>query len=90
MKFVDLGYATINLEDIKLIFEPNSVPMRTLISTIKKADEEATQKNSMNANRKYLNLTFGAAANSYIELKDGRIIGTGYTLRALSKRIKEF
>lgn len=89
MKFLDLGYATLDVAEIKMIYEPNSVPIRAFVSAARKLDEEAVKRNPLETNRKFLNLTFGSAANSYIELKDGRILSTGFPLRALQKRIKE-
>lgn len=83
MKIIDLEYACIDVNSVKLIYEPISVPVKTYIRQLKELENQDVRDN------KFLNLTFGSATNTYIELNDGRVIATSFPLKALYERIKD-
>lgn len=83
MRVLDLEYACLDIDSIEIIYEPISAPIKTYVKTLREATNE------QGLNNKFINLTFGSAANAYIELKDGRVVSTSFPLKALYERIRE-
>ena len=83
MKILDLEYAIIDIDLIGMIYEPIGAPVKAYVKNLREAVNDA------GVSDKFLNLTFGSAANAYIELKDRRIISTSFPLKALYERIRE-
>lgn len=76
MKVFDLTQYTINIDEVRMIFEPVTNPVKEKLKQVK--------KDSL-----YLHLAGNESTRTIIELKDGRWVGTAFTLSELYNRVKE-
>lgn len=76
MKVFDLTQYTINIDEVRMIFEPVTNPVKEKMKRIK--------KDSL-----YLHLAGNESTRTVIELKDGRWVGTAFTLPELYNRVRE-